>query len=139
MALHHIIYLSTPTHAYSQTELGDLLAECQANNAKRQLTGILFYAPQQLLQVLEGEAAVVQATYQRIEADPRHRNLLKLADKPIATRAFPDWSMALHELPASWPIRTGLRDLALLEVTALALNATDTMLLQLVQQQLLTH
>ena len=137
MALHHIIYLSTPTHAYSQADLRDLLAQCQANNGPQHLTGVLFYSPRQLLQVLEGSAEAVRATYARIQHDPRHYGLLKLADKDIRARVFPDWSMALHELPAAWPLHQDLRDLAHLDVAALGLNYTDTMLLQLVQQQLL--
>jgi len=49
------------------------------------------------LQVLEGPAALLDATYRRIEADPRHFALVKLSRKPIAARSFPDWEMGYQE------------------------------------------
>jgi len=51
------------------------------------------------MQVLEGSHEDVAAMFQKIERDPRHTNVCKLADGPVTQRAFADWSMGFT--PAS--------------------------------------
>ncbi len=57
------------------------------------ITGLLLYHDGNFLQILEGEAEKVQATFARIAANPRHRNLQRLPPVSVHTRLFPDWSM----------------------------------------------
>lgn len=70
--------------------------QAQALNERRHVTGVLVYGDGQFMQVLEGEEKIVRDLYARIAQDKRHHNIFKLADKAIATRTFPDWSMAFH-------------------------------------------
>ncbi|MDZ7754702.1 MAG: BLUF domain-containing protein [Gammaproteobacteria bacterium] len=44
-------------------------------------------------QVLEGEHEVVAKLFDRIAADPRHGNTVKIIEEPIEKRNFGEWSM----------------------------------------------
>ena len=136
MALHHLIYLSTPAAAWTPQQLSELLTACRVNNQQRGLTGLLLYGPGHFLQLLEGEADQVHALYAHLHHDPRHRNLIKVADKPIEVRAFPDWLMAFHCLADEAPV-DGFHLLESLSLDQLALPAADTLLLSTVRKQLL--
>ena len=45
------------------------------------------------LQVLEGGRSQVSALYNRISADPRHRDVVLLSYDEIGERSFAGWSM----------------------------------------------
>jgi hypothetical protein len=65
-----------------------LLTHAQRLNAELAVTGMLLYGNERFLQVLEGEAEVVQEIYAQIKQDARHHNILTFANKPVAERAF---------------------------------------------------
>lgn len=96
--LHHLIYLSRATAPLGEAQLQDLLTQARLHNAAHGITGVLLYGNDQFVQVMEGEAATVQALYERIQRDPRHGGVTTFADKDIAERAFPEWSMAFNTL-----------------------------------------
>lgn len=48
--------------------------------------------------MLEGERTVVQALYQTIVKDPRHRGATMLLDGEADERMFSDWSMGFRDL-----------------------------------------
>ncbi|RSK50062.1 BLUF domain-containing protein [Hymenobacter rigui] len=137
MALHHLIYLSTPTSDFSASRLKELLLECRTKNNQQDVTGILFYGGQHFMQLIEGEQSTIYALYERLQNDPRHQNLLKLADKPILARAFSDWSMAFKSVDASLA-GPGVLDLESAVLNTSALPDADKQLLETVRQQLLT-
>lgn len=92
-----LVYVSRP--CASEPSLArqrglDILATARAHNAAVGITGALLSSPQWFAQVLEGEAAAVQALYARIQRDPRHREVRLLSLRPIRRRAFGRWSMA---------------------------------------------
>ena len=101
MGLIHCIYASTATRAFTDGELESLLCHARASNAERGLSGILLYVDGSFFQVLEGEAATVDALYQRIAGDPRHERVTVIIREPIARRAFADWSMGFAEMAAN--------------------------------------
>ena len=138
MPLHHIIYLSTPVSPLAPAQLAELLAECRTGNQRRDITGVLLYGPRHFLQLIEGEAAAVLALYERLQHDPRHYNLIKVADKPIEGRAFGEWSMAFRWLDSVAPSE-GYHPLEAVPVAPPALAAADAQLLETVRQQLLTE
>lgn len=96
--MHHIIYMSRAAGPMTTAALVELLRQAQTANSRAGVTGLLVYHEGRFMQVLEGEEAAVVATYERIVRDPRHRNLFKLADKPIVERSFLAWSMAFQEV-----------------------------------------
>lgn len=94
--MHHLIYPSWATVPVTDALLQELLAESRIYNALHEMTGVLLYGNGQFVQVLEGEEEAVQALYERIKRDPRHRDAVTYADKAIVQRAFGDWAMAFH-------------------------------------------
>lgn len=92
--MHHLIYFSQATHAFTEADLLALLQQARARNQHQQVTGALVYGQGQFMQVLEGEQQVITQLYEHIKQDSRHRNVFKLADKEIAERHFPEWGMA---------------------------------------------
>jgi len=83
------------------TTLTVLLMQARALNERKHITGALVYGDGQFMQIMEGEEATVKALYERVVRDPRHHDVRKLVDKPIAARSFAQWSMAFGEVPAS--------------------------------------
>jgi Sensors of blue-light using FAD len=93
-----IIYCSQATHDISPDELVALLEQARRANDRAGLTGMLLYCSQSFLQVLEGEAHALEATYARILTDPRHTNLRLLLDAEVTSPLFPDWTMGFEHV-----------------------------------------
>ncbi len=98
MALHTIVYMSYATRPFSTDELKDLLHLARDANRNIDVSGLLLYHDGRFLQVVEGEQAVLEDLMGKIEADPRHRRLARLVDKPIEQRMFADWSMGFLDI-----------------------------------------
>ena len=75
-------------------EIMSILAVSRENNAREGITGGLLFSTGCFAQVLEGLPAAVQATFERIQCDDRHNDVIVLEAGVITERAFPDWSMA---------------------------------------------
>ncbi len=96
--MHHLIYMSRASTPPTTHDLVDLLRQSQHANNQAGVTGLLLYSEGRFIQLLEGEAAAVQATYARILRDPRHHAIHKLADRAVPERLFPAWSMTFQEV-----------------------------------------
>lgn len=126
--MHHIVYLSQATHELSPVELVALLQQARERNTQHLTTGALVYGDGQFMQVMEGERAAVEALYKRLERDPHHRNLFRLADKTIAERSFATWSMAFREIsPSDFAYLTGYASPAQWAQLAFASTCADTL------------
>ena len=101
MALHHIIYQSTAIRQMSDADLQELLTQARSFNAAHEITGVLLYHDHQFVQVLEGDEAIISSLYEHIRADKRHTSVIKLADSPLGSRNFGDWSMAFRPVDDS--------------------------------------
>lgn len=93
-----IIYCSQASYDIAPEELVTLLEISRRNNEPVGLSGMLLYSSQSFLQVLEGEAAALEATYARVKADDRHTNLRLLLDAEVAAPLFPDWTMGFEHV-----------------------------------------
>lgn len=93
-----IIYCSQAVHDFPPDELVTLLDRSRQRNAGCGLTGMLLYSSQSFLQMVEGEADAIEATYARIRADERHTNLRLLMDAEVPGRLFPDWTMGFEHV-----------------------------------------
>lgn len=91
---HCIVYVSEATGSLDEVALLRLLQQARAEHQKAQLTGLLLYSEGRFLQVVEGPEAPVREFFARIEIDPRHCKLQKLADGPKAQPDFPTWRMS---------------------------------------------
>lgn len=99
---HSIVYVSTAIANLSEAALLQLLRRARCANQRAGITGVLMYGGGRFMQVLEGCPAAVRRLYARIEADPRHSRLEKLADGPLPRREFAGWHMSFAPLPAGY-------------------------------------
>ena len=100
-ALSHIIYASSASPGFDEAELVPLLEASRIKNARLEITGMLLYTSGSFFQVIEGEAAVLDQLLRTITADPRHKNVTKIIEEPIAERDFEDWTMGFSEISIS--------------------------------------
>jgi hypothetical protein len=93
--LAHIIYTSTATQDFQLADLEPILAAARSKNEQLSVTGMLLYVQGSFFQVLEGEEATLMELFEVIAADPRHQNVTRIIQEPIAQRVFSDWAMGL--------------------------------------------
>jgi hypothetical protein len=94
----HLIYASVATQNFGTAELAELLRQSRQANERDGLTGMLLYSDGNFFQVLEGEPATVDALYQKLHLDTRHRQLTQIIREPIVKRYFGDWSMGFSNV-----------------------------------------
>ena len=90
-----LAYFSTATPGHGEADLGPILEVSRRNNSGAGVTGLLCHIDGSFLQFLEGEEAPVRETFERISRDPRHRDIVKVHEEGVTTRAFGEWSMGL--------------------------------------------
>lgn len=98
MSINQLVYISQATRKMSSDELRDIQATAKENNQHIDVTGSLFYNGGWFLQVLEGPLATLNALYNKIEKDPRHKNSRVLYNEPAKFRTFTRWSMNMTNL-----------------------------------------
>jgi hypothetical protein len=101
MALIHVAYASAARIDFSELDLRKLLESARRVNEGIDVTGMLLYLERSFFQIVEGEADVVTALYEKIGRDKRHHRIVKLIEEPIAERDFRDWSMGLARVTSS--------------------------------------
>ncbi|RPD44090.1 BLUF domain-containing protein [Hymenobacter sediminis] len=100
--MYQLLYLSTLSREMSEADLFALLAQSREYNRQHAITGLLLHGQGHFMQLLEGEASIVQALYQRIQADRRHQQVTTLLEQTGEDPYSPSWAMAYHSLQASW-------------------------------------
>lgn len=95
-----LIYMSQP-FGYDGAILAGILTSARRNNRLNGITGALICRHDVYLQLLEGDAAAIDALFRRIAADDRHLDVTLLSRAEVADRLFPDWAM-LHDPAPSW-------------------------------------
>ena len=93
-----LLYASRAADNVSQEELLKILSQSKANNPESGITGVLCSSGRIFLQVLEGGRMQVNALYNHIAADPRHKDVVILSYEEISERKFSGWSMGLVNL-----------------------------------------
>lgn len=97
-ALIQLIYASSAVQLFTEQHLIALLDKSRENNRRRNITGMLLYRDGNFLQVLEGEAAQVDALYKIIAADPRHKSVMLISRREVHDRIFPEWEMGFNNV-----------------------------------------
>jgi hypothetical protein len=87
------MYASRAAESIDQDELLAILRQSKSGNATNGITGVLCFSGGIFLQVLEGGRMQVNALYNRIAADARHRDVVLLTYEEIGERRFAGWSM----------------------------------------------
>ena len=98
--LKHVIYVSRPTH-FDHMVLDNILITSRSNNLEIGVTGNLICHSDLFLQMLEGPAEAVERLYEKILADDRHTDIVKLRDEKSELKLFPSWAMR-NDSHQSW-------------------------------------
>ena len=77
-----------------KAEIKSILASAHKNNPTLGVTGALLYSGGYFCQVIEGPAGVLEALFEKIQFDDRHRQVTLLHIEPIERRRFGEWAMA---------------------------------------------
>lgn len=101
VALSHIVYASSDGGRLEVDDLRKILHSAQKYNAENSITGLLVHSMGSFFQVLEGESESVISTFTRILADPRHSNVVRIIEEPIAKRDFGEWRMGFLDIEES--------------------------------------
>ena len=87
------VILQPLSDAAREEAIGAILTTARRVNKANNVTGALLFTGSGFAQVLEGPREVVERTFDRISADPRHADVTVLSFTPTGRRCFPDWSM----------------------------------------------
>lgn len=99
-----IIYISRTTLPTVETTsdidptIARILAKSRSNNRKNGLVGVLYFGDGCFFQCLEGEENAVDALYEKLLKDPRHKDLKLVSRKQITSLSFIDWAMKYVKL-----------------------------------------
>jgi hypothetical protein len=88
-----LLYASRAVAPIVPEALAAIVREAKAHNPKHGITGVLCCSSDIFLQVLEGGRPAVNRLYNRIVADPRHKEVELLSYAQIGERRFSGWSM----------------------------------------------
>jgi hypothetical protein len=100
MSLCALVYVSLAVKPMQDDDLKLLLKYARIKNERLAVTGMLLYRDGFFMQALEGEEETVDALFDRIRQDSRHRDVLLVYKEPIQARSFPDWSMGFNKMDA---------------------------------------
>jgi hypothetical protein len=96
--MHRLVYYSTNRilgpHHDLRAQIDQILASSRRNNSQVGLTGALMFSSGFFGQILEGSQDAIEATFERIQQDPRHGDVSLLEFASVDARSFGDWSMA---------------------------------------------
>ena len=86
-----LVSLTYTSEMTASTDFLDILEVSRANNARDDLTGVLLFCNNSVVQCLEGSREAVSQTYARIVRDKRHQNPLLVDYRDISARLFSNW------------------------------------------------
>jgi len=86
-----LVYIST---AAKNADSAPILRTSRRNNRRDGITGLLYADGVRFMQALEGPIEAVEAAYERIKGDPRHKAPVVLSRRDVDTREFGNWEMA---------------------------------------------
>jgi len=91
--MYRLIYKSRSVGEVDWDVVKDILHNCEENNNRREITGILLATGSHYLQVLEGRYEDVNRTFMKIVHDDRHGDIQLIAFSIIEARLFSNWGM----------------------------------------------
>ena len=95
---HCIVYFSTWREPFHEQELVKRVEQSRQSNADDGITSVTLYVRGNIIQVLAGPEAVVEALFQRIEQDQRHTNVCKVLSRSIQQRLFTGSALAYETI-----------------------------------------
>lgn len=94
MSFTQIVYESLASESLVEADILEILRKSQVRNNQARISGILLFKDRRFLQFIEGSAAEIDALYERIAGDPRHREIRILVNCVSEQLLMPTWAMA---------------------------------------------
>ena len=102
MNLTSLTYTSLARLDLSSSDLEQIHRTARELNALDGITGLLVFNGTHFLQIIEGAKDAIEDLVQRLRRDPRHSGFEVRDQHGIEGRSFPDWSMELVRVSASY-------------------------------------
>lgn len=93
-----IVYTSKARRDVNDAEIVQIHSTSLMSNAQSGITGMLLYAKDTFLQVIEGAADTIDRLMEKIRVDTRHYDVEILVRTSIRHREFKNWSMGYRRL-----------------------------------------
>ena len=102
MNLTSLTYTSLARLDLSSSDLEQIHRTARELNALDGITGLLVFNGTHFLQIIEGAKDAIEDLVQRLRRDPRHSGFEVRDQHGIEGRSFPDWTMELVRVSASY-------------------------------------
>ncbi|HYI43546.1 MAG TPA: BLUF domain-containing protein [Sphingomicrobium sp.] len=102
MELKALTYTSLASLDLRARDLEDIHRTAKELNALDGITGMLVFNGTRFLQVIEGSETAIDDLVERLRRDRRHSAFEVRDERAIEARSFPDWSMELVRVSASY-------------------------------------
>lgn len=102
MKLTSLTYTSLARLDLQTTDLEDIHRTAREQNALDGITGLLVFNGTHFLQIIEGSEFAIEELVERLRRDPRHTGFEIRDRQNVDARSFPDWSMELVRVNASY-------------------------------------
>jgi len=102
MSIKSLTYTSLARLDLTAEDLEAIHRTAREVNALEGVTGLLIFNGTHFLQIVEGVPQAVDDLVERLRRDPRHHHVEIRDAREISERSFPDWSMELVRVSASY-------------------------------------
>lgn len=102
MAIKTVTYTSLASVDLNSLDIEAIHRTAREANSFDAITGLLIFNGTHFLQIIEGDPEAIDALMDRIRRDPRHNHVEIRDERTIDRRSFPDWSMELVRVSASY-------------------------------------
>ena len=102
MTLKSLTYTSLARLDLTADDIEAIQRTAREVNALEGITGLLIFNGTHFLQIIEGAPQAIDDLVERLRRDPRHGGLEVRDQREVTERSFPDWSMELVRVSASY-------------------------------------
>jgi hypothetical protein len=102
MSLKSLTYTSLARLDLDVSDLEAIHRTARELNALEGITGLLIFNGTHFMQIIEGAPDAINDLLVRLRRDPRHGGLEVRDEKLVEARSFPNWSMELVRVSASY-------------------------------------
>lgn len=90
-------YTSEANHEFGLMGIMRLFFQSQNNNHSANITGVLMFDGVNFAQIIEGSELMVDALWEVIQRDERHKKITLFGKNTIPLRAFSKWTMRVKD------------------------------------------
>ena len=102
MSFTTVTYTSLARLDLQDTDLEDIHRSARDHNALDGVTGLLVFNGTHFLQIIEGSEQAIEDLLERLRKDQRHTGFEIRDRRKVEARSFPDWSMEMVRVRASY-------------------------------------